>query len=152
MRLPVFRSVMRCMTALLLLLLAAVASAQQPENVSGNPVFSRPLELRGYLGDVPVLMYLRPKTEDVDSVEGHYRVQPHKAQHLSGKPVLLAGEVSGNRLSMEESDDGKEVSGQWDGELQDGVIRGVWLSADERVQRHFELHLISVSGLQPAKK
>ncbi|MBC3868785.1 hypothetical protein [Undibacterium oligocarboniphilum] len=152
MRLPAFHSVMRRMTGSALLLLAAVAAAQQPPSVSGNPVFSHKLELRGYLGDDPVQMYLQPKTEDVDSVEGHYRIQPHNASHLSGKPVLLAGEVSGNHLNMEESDDGKEVSGQWDGELQDGVIRGAWLSADERVQRHFELRLISVPGLQPAKK
>lgn len=109
-------------------------------------IFSKPLQLRGKLGKDQVQMRLQPKLEDADSVEGSYMVAGGKRN--SGQKILLAGEVSGNKLTMEESEDGVDVSGQWDGELQGHTLRGVWQSDDGKRSEDFVLELISV----PVKK
>ncbi|MFZ6730395.1 hypothetical protein ACO0LG_00530 [Undibacterium sp. Ji42W] len=104
-----------------------------------NPFFAGAIELRGVMGNDKIRMHLQPKTEDRDSVEGSYVVAGGKRNQ--GKKILLAGEVSKNKLSMEESEDGVDVSGQWDGELKDNVIRGVWQSDDGKVSKDFVLEL-----------
>lgn len=112
----------------------------QPFAPMSNPQFAKPVELRGKLGADKVTMHIQPKPEDRDSVEGNYVVAGGKRNH--GNKILLAGEISGNKLSMEESEDGTDVSGQWDGELKDNVIRGVWQSDDGKVSKDFVLELI----------
>ncbi len=111
-----------------------------------NSFFAREIEFKGKMGDDKIRMHLQPKAEDRDSVEGSYVVAGGKRNQ--GKKILLAGEVSGNKLSMEESEDGVDVSGQWDGELKDNVIRGVWQSDDGKVSKEFVLELLS----QPKSK
>jgi hypothetical protein len=105
-----------------------------------NPFFAREIEFQGKIGDDKIRMHLQPKTEDRDSVEGSYVVAGGKRNQ--GKKILLAGEVSGNKLSMEESEDGIDVSGQWDGELKDNAIRGIWQSDDGKVSKEFILELL----------
>ena len=105
-----------------------------------NPFFAQPIELSGKLGDDRVVMHLQPKTEDRDSVEGSYLL-PGSKRNKGGK-ILLAGEIGGNKLSMEESEDGVDVSGQWDGELSGKTIRGVWQSDDGKLTKDFVLELI----------
>lgn len=101
--------------------------------------FSKPLSLRGKLGDDPVQMHLQPKTEEIDSVEGSYEVRGH-----AGK-ILLAGEVTGEALTMEESQDGVDVSGQWDGKLEGKMLRGTWTSDDGSISKPFTLELQATS-------
>lgn len=117
------------------------AQAQQPAPMS-NPVFAKPQLLRGKLGKDTVQMQLQPKTEDIDSVEGSYIVLGGKRNH--GNKILLAGEINANKLSMEESEDGVDVSGQWDGELTGTTLRGVWQSDDGKISQNFVLELVAV--------
>jgi len=105
-----------------------------------NPFFAGAIELRGTMGGDKIRMHIQPKSEDRDSVEGAYIVAGGKRNH--GNKILLAGEVNKNKLSMEESEDGVDVSGQWDGELKDNVIRGVWQSDDGKVSKEFVLELL----------
>ncbi|MFZ6656133.1 hypothetical protein [Undibacterium sp. TJN19] len=105
-----------------------------------NPFFAQPIELRGKMGGEQIRMHLQPKTEDRDSVEGSYVVLSGKRNQ--GKKILLAGEVSGNKLSMEESEDGVDVSGQWDGELKGNTIRGIWQSDDGKISMDFVIELL----------
>ncbi|MDO8652993.1 MAG: hypothetical protein Q7R66_12460 [Undibacterium sp.] len=135
-------ALMICASALLLL---SVAQAQQPTPIS-NSVFAKPLLLRGKLGKDAVQMQLQPKVEDIDSVEGSYRVLGDKNNH--GNKILLAGEINANKLSMEESEDGVDVSGQWDGELTGTTLRGVWQSDDGKISQNFVLELVNT----PVKK
>lgn len=115
-----------------------------------NPFFARPIELRGKLGDDKVVMHLQPKTEDMDSVEGSYQLPGSKRN--KGNKILLAGEVGGNKLSMEESEDGVDVSGQWDGELSGKTIRGVWQSDDGKATKDFVLELLEKKSAQKLSK
>ncbi|MES2040562.1 MAG: hypothetical protein V4495_22315 [Pseudomonadota bacterium] len=114
-----------------------------------NPFFAGAIELRGTMGSDKIRMHIQPKPEDRDSVEGSYVVAGGKRNH--GKKILLAGEVSKNKLSMEESEDGVDVSGQWDGELKDNVIRGVWQSDDGKVSKEFVLELLPLSKAKKIK-
>lgn len=127
---------------------AAPAQAQQTAPMS-NPVFAQPVTLRGRLGGDVVQMQLQPKKEDMDSVEGSYFVFGGKRNH--GNRILLAGEVSRNKVSMEESEDGVDVSGQWDGELNGTTFRGVWQSDDGKLSLDFSLELVS-DDRKPMKK
>ncbi|MFZ6774201.1 hypothetical protein ACO0LB_15950 [Undibacterium sp. SXout7W] len=119
-----------------------LVEAQQAGPAMTNPLFAKPVELRGKLGAQQIRMYLQPKTEDRDSVEGSY-VIVHAGK--LGQKILLAGEVTADKLSMEESIDGTDVSGQWDGDLHGNVVRGVWLSADGTIHQDFALELVPLS-------
>lgn len=116
------------------------AQELQTASAMSNPVFARAIELRGQLGAKQVRMHLQPKTEDRDSVEGSYVVVAGAQQ---SQKILLAGEVTADRLSMEESVDGTDVSGQWDGDLQGQTVRGIWLSADGNVRQDFTLEIVN---------
>ena len=115
-----------------------------------NPVFSKQIELRGKLGKDAVQMKLQPKLEDADSVEGSYLVQGGKRNH--GNKILLAGEITGNKLTMEESEDGVDVSGQWDGELIGTSLRGTWQSDDGKRSESFALELVPAGINNKMKK
>ncbi|MFZ6747686.1 hypothetical protein [Undibacterium sp. Ren11W] len=115
-----------------------------------NPVFSKQIELHGKLGKDVVRMKLQPKLEDADSVEGSYLVQG--AKRNPGHKILLAGEITGNKLTMEESEDGVDVSGQWDGELIGTSLRGIWQSDDGKRSESFVLELMPIKNYTKAKK
>jgi len=124
------------------------AQELQTAGAMSNPVFARAIELRGHLGTKQVRMHLQPKTEDRDSVEGSYVVVAGTKQ---SQKILLAGEVTADRLSMEESVDGTDVSGQWDGDLQGQTVRGIWLSADGNIRQDFTLEIMNTEP-QKTKK
>lgn len=129
--------------------LPSMAFAQQaPSAAPSNSAsaFSAPLVLRGKLGNDAIQMRLQPKVEDADSVEGEYFV------FGKGSKILLAGEVSGTALTMEESEDGIDVSGQWDGKLDGKTLRGTWVSDDGSVSKAFTLEIQAASAsAKPAK-
>lgn len=128
---------------------AVQAQELQTGGAMSNPVFARAIELRGQLGAKQVRMHLQPKTEDRDSVEGSYVVVAGAQQ---SQKILLAGEVTTDRLSMEESVDGTDVSGQWDGDLQGQTVRGIWLSADGNVRQDFTLEIVNTDPQKTKKR
>jgi hypothetical protein len=101
-------------------------------------LFARPVTLRGTLDGVPIQMELHLKPDDDEALEGSY--------FLLGKnsKVLLAGEFEEDALMMEESVNGKDVSGLWDG-VYDGVsLTGNWSSLDGSVLHPFTLKVFPV--------
>jgi hypothetical protein len=95
-------------------------------------VLSKPVLLRGTLGAERVQISLKPKADE-DGLEGKYFVFGQSAQ------ILLAGEVDQNDLMMEESHNGKDVSGQWEGSFKNGLLSGTWSTLDGSVAKPFSL-------------
>jgi hypothetical protein len=115
---------------------AATDALQNAEVASCKMLFASPVALRGTLGDARVQVKLRTKTEMEDGIEGEYFVFGQSQQ------VLLAGEVEGDDVFLEESENGSDVSGQWNGKLADDIITGEWQSADGKLTRPFKLHIV----------
>jgi len=114
----------------------AGAAATSPPAValpgSLQEVLSKPVLLRGTLGAERVQISLKPKADE-DGLEGKYFVFGQSAQ------ILLAGEVDQNDLMMEESHNGKDVSGQWEGSFKNGLLSGTWSKLDGSVAKPFSL-------------
>lgn len=112
--------------------------ASAPVAVSSAPlVFQKPVALRGTVGDVQIQVNLRPKEEVDEGHEGEYFIfgNSHK--------ILLAGEIEKDGvIFMEESVNGTDISGQWDGTLEGDVLAGTWMSADGSITKPFSLKLI----------
>ncbi|HEY4073620.1 MAG TPA: hypothetical protein VGM52_11005 [Herbaspirillum sp.] len=103
-----------------------------------SQLFTRAVTLRGTLDGVPIQMELHLKQDDNEALEGSYFLVGQ-----NGK-VLLAGEFEEDALMMEESVNGKDVSGLWDG-VYDGVsLAGNWSSLDGSVLRPFLLKVFPV--------
>jgi hypothetical protein len=110
-------------------------SAPTLSAAAGTGPFARPLTLRGKLGDKSIQMRLRPKEQVDEGLEGEYFYFGRSTK------ILLAGEADGDDLMMEESENGTDVSGQWEGKRQGDALRGTWTSADGSVTRPFDLHI-----------
>ncbi|PWB17952.1 hypothetical protein [Comamonas sp. JNW] len=82
-------------------------------------------ELPGLPG--PVTLQLAPHPEWNGTVKGQIQ--------RPGSSAIVVGDVDKGKLTMEESADGKKVSGTWLGEVVDGScgreIRGEWLDAND---------------------
>jgi hypothetical protein len=115
---------------------AAAGTLQNAEVASGKMLFASPVALRGTLGDARVQVKLRTKAEMEDGIEGEYFVFGQSQQ------VLLAGEVEGDDVFLEESENGSDVSGQWNGILADDIITGEWQSADGKLTKPFKLQIV----------
>ena len=127
--------------------LAIVAGAAHAQSTSSQkeatmPVASAslqnlmraPLVLRGTLGAEQIQVHLRPKSDE-DGIEGSYFV------FGQGVQILLAGEVDHDDLIMEESLNGQDVSGQWEGVFKGGFVSGTWSSPDGAQSKPFVLSL-----------
>lgn len=101
-----------------------------------SKIFVSPVYMRGTLGKLRIKMYLQPHADYEESVQGNYSV--------SGKAekIMLAGELQGDELSMEESVNGSDVSGQWSGRLEGAVFRGTWYSDDQSRSLPFEVTIL----------
>lgn len=152
---------MRRIAAIVSLLLAAGAHAADVSTPVSTPapastplqsaepppqLFSKPMVFRGTLGDKQVQLSIRPKNPADEGLEGEYFV------FGSSQNVLLAGDGEGDALLLEESENGKDISGQWDGKLEGDTLSGNWTSADFSVTRPFVLKVLSTSAPVPAKK
>jgi hypothetical protein len=115
---------------------AVAGTLQNAEVASGKMLFASPVALRGTLGDARVQVKLRTKAEMEDGIEGEYFVFGQSQQ------VLLAGEVEGDDVFLEESENGSDVSGQWNGILADDIITGEWQSADGKLTKPFKLQIV----------
>ncbi len=123
---------------------AAAPAAASVAASTAAPLFLKPVFLRGTLGDVSVQVSIRPKTEIDEGLEGEYFVFGRSLK------ILLAGEMEGNVLFMEESENGTDISGQWDGKLEGDTLTGSWMSADGAVTKPFILKAIAANESKPA--
>lgn len=104
---------------------------------AASKIFASPVYMRGTLGNLRIKMYLQPHADYEESVQGNYSV--------SGKTekIMLAGELQGDELFMEESVNGSDVSGQWSGRLEGVVFRGTWYSDDQSRSLPFEVTIFA---------
>jgi hypothetical protein len=102
-------------------------------------LFASPVVLQGTLGEARIQMQLRPKPEAGEGIEGDYFVFGRSQK------VLLAGETQEDALMMEESENGTDVSGQWEGSQHGDSITGTWTSADGGMTKPFALRVVSSS-------
>ncbi|MET0962736.1 MAG: hypothetical protein ABWY05_07945 [Noviherbaspirillum sp.] len=115
-----------------LLCAGLLAAPAQAADAAGG-LFSRPVVLRGTLGDAQIQMQLQPKSDPTEGLEGQYIVFGRSGH------ILLAGETEADGLLMEESENGTDVSGQWEGRHDGAALRGTWQSADGSVSKPFVL-------------
>ncbi|MFL9877525.1 hypothetical protein PQR63_03980 [Herbaspirillum rhizosphaerae] len=130
---------LKLLLPLVLLISTASSDAQQSGGAtmavvpgSLEDIVRKPIVLRGTLGDDKIQLSLRPKVDE-DGLEGQYFI------FGQGSQILLAGEVDQNDLMMEESHNGKDVSGQWEGNFKNGVLSGTWSTLDGSVTKPFSL-------------
>jgi hypothetical protein len=117
------------------LLLAAIGSVAFAAD-NAVSFFAKPVVLRGTLGEQPVQLTLRPKIPADEGIEGDYFV------FGQSQKILLAGETEDSDLLMEESENGKDVSGQWIGKFAGDAVSGEWQSADGSVSKRFVLKIV----------
>ncbi len=103
-----------------------------------------PVFFRGTLGEDQLQANLRAKADIGEGFEGDYFLFGHSQK------VLLAGEIDGDDIFMEESVNGTDVSGQWNGKLDGDVASGTWQSADGLVTKPFTMKIVR-SATQPAR-
>jgi hypothetical protein len=130
------------LAAALFLCNVIAAGADTPATPSSSQ-FVVPLVLRGTLGDVQVQVNLRPKPDIKDGLEGDYFVFGRSQK------ILLAGEVEGSDLFLEESENGIDVSGHWNGSFSGDAISGDWQSADGSVSKPFALKTVRAGRNHP---
>jgi hypothetical protein len=113
---------------------------------ASSGLFARPVVLRGTLGDAQIQMQLRPKADPAEGLEGEYIVFGRNGH------ILLAGETEADGLLMEESENGTDVSGQWEGRQDGASLRGTWQSADGSVSKPFILKAMDVGAAETRAK
>lgn len=106
--------------------------------------FAKPVVLRGVLGDTQIQMRLQPKEDIAEGLKGHYF---HFGQ---SNEILLAGDVEGELLSMEESINGVDVSGEWYGTLNGNVVTGEWQGARGGAVKPFRLEILGTQ--EPSRR
>lgn len=111
---------------------------------AANGIFSHPVVLRGTLGDAQIQMRLQPKADPDEGLEGEYF-----AFGRSGR-IVLAGETEDDALLMEESENGVDVSGQWQGSQHGDTVTGTWTSGDGKLSKPFSLKAVEAIAMKPA--
>jgi hypothetical protein len=113
------------------------ANADQKSRLSiENLLQAGPLFFRGTLGEDQVQANLHAKADIGEGFEGDYFLFGHSQK------VLLAGEIDGDDIFMEESVNGTDVSGQWNGKLDGDVASGTWQSADGLITKPFTMKIV----------
>ncbi|MEO6919631.1 MAG: hypothetical protein ABI171_11565 [Collimonas sp.] len=107
---------------------AAVAATPVASNL-----FVKPLTLRGTLGDAKIEMHLQLKSDPTEGIQGTYTIAGQTSK------ILLAGESENTDVIMEESVNGKDVSGEWAGTLVGNNFTGTWSTTDDAVTKPFVL-------------
>ncbi len=116
-------------------------ASKTPDGFAG--LFSKPVAFRGKLGELSVQATVRPKEIAEEGLEGEYFFFGRSQK------ILLAGELEGESIFLEESENGTNISGQWEGKLQDGIIQGTWMSADGSISKPFSLRPIQPHARSP---
>ena len=124
-----------------------VADASSIKALSAaSKIFASPVYMRGTLGNLRITMYLQPHADYEDSVQGNYSV------FGKTEKIMLAGELQGDELSLEESVNGRDVSGQWSGRLDGVVFRGTWYSDDQSRSLPFEVTIFKSKDANAVSK
>ncbi|WP_150118697.1 hypothetical protein [Collimonas fungivorans] len=118
---------------------AAVAPAA---TAGAQDLFARPLTLRGTLGDAQIEMHLQLKPDPTEGIQGTYVIVGQSAK------ILLAGESDNADVIMEESINGKDVSGEWAGKLVGDTFSGTWSTTDDAVTKPFALTVQAARSAQ----
>ncbi|NMV37281.1 hypothetical protein [Ralstonia insidiosa] len=97
------------------------AQTDQPHVLQPQPDYAKYPVYTGVIGDVPIHMRLGRKPGEIDSVHGEYTAG-------KGPGVrLVTGEYENGGFLMEESDDGTNVTGTWEGTIDThGIVHGTW--------------------------
>lgn len=131
---------MRVASRLLMVVAMTVSAtgvyAGAPAAASGKMLFATPVALRGSLGEAQIQVNLRVKEEFEDGVEGDYFL------FGQSRHILLAGEIEDDELFLEESENGTDVSGQWNGKLAGDIITGEWQSVDGKLSKPFRVVIV----------
>ena len=81
-----------------------------------------------------IVLRIGVNPDDPEELNGEYQFLP------DGPVILIAGGRDGNNLTLEESDDGTEISGQWVGfYAADGRLSGERMNVDQSDSRPFAL-------------
>lgn len=103
----------------------------------GQNLFAKPLTLRGKLGDTQIEMHLQLKPDPTEGIQGTYTIAGQSTQ------ILLAGESENTDVIMEESVNGKDVSGEWAGKLVGTTFSGTWSTTDDALTKPFVLTVLT---------
>ena len=122
-----------------------VSLCRAPLAFAQTPVTTHPFKpglYRGSLGDAKIEMRLSWQAGVDESLEGSYIV--------FGKPdtVLVVGEFEGAEFVLEESHNGRDVSGAWSGRLEGDRLSGTWSNEDGSVELPFDL--VRIAALVPS--
>ena len=121
------------------------AYAATQADVSGKMLFVKPVALRGTLGGDKIHVNLRINADFEDGIERDY------VHVVRPDLILLAGEIEGEEFFLEESVNGTDVSGQWEGKMAGDVISGKWQSADGKVSKPFLIRIVR-PATKPSKQ
>ncbi|BEV16325.1 hypothetical protein HBDW_31130 [Herbaspirillum sp. DW155] len=109
-------------------------AANAPQGSLQQTLMTHALVLRGQIDGREIQLSLQPKKNE-DGLEGRYFFFGGASE------ILVAGEVDKDDFLMEESLNGKDVSGQWEGHREGQSIIGTWSNADGSVSKPFTLQL-----------
>ncbi|MGI4860542.1 MAG: hypothetical protein ACRYHA_27180 [Janthinobacterium lividum] len=113
--------------------------------LSPDPAFAHYPQYRGTLGGRPIVLRIGVKPDDPQELNGEYvfvAAGPGTGGDATrpGQVILIAGARDGDTLTLEESDDGVRISGQWVGVYAaDGSLSGERMNNDESVSTPFDL-------------
>lgn len=136
---------MRRVLSLAMLSAGLIAGAAHAADAASG-LFAKPVILRGTLGDAQIEMRLQPKEDPAEGLEGDY-IMFGRSGH-----ILLAGETQADGLLMEESANGTDVSGQWEGRQDGAAVRGTWQSADGSVSKPFVLMSVEAGAARAGQR
>jgi len=126
------------MPAAALLLGIATLAAAAADTAPTKALF-KPGIYRGHLGTRAIEAELNLDPEVPDTLAGRYRVDGEASA------ILLAGEVDGEDLYLEESRNGVDISGVWYGKISGARLTGEWSDPDDSTRIAFDLSLTNAS-------
>ncbi|HTN65497.1 MAG TPA: hypothetical protein VL051_04850 [Burkholderiaceae bacterium] len=124
---------------------AAAPATEAPSAM--EKLFASAPVFRGELGELAIQASLRQKEDMREGLEGEYFVFGRSQK------ILLAGEFDRNgAIFLEESENGQNVSGQWEGNFEGDTFKGLWSSFDGSVEKPFRLKLLPLKTTAVPKK
>jgi hypothetical protein len=116
-----------------------------PAAAPAATVVAKPVVLRGTLGTDQVQVILRRRADGEDGYEGDYFI------FGSSQKVLLAGDVDAEDFIFEESENGTDISGQWEGKRTGDTMSGTWQSPGGTVKKSFNIQVLRTDGTAKQK-
>jgi len=127
--------------------LPAAAPAMVEAPSVAERLFAAAPAFSGTLAEQKIQVSLRQKEDMREGLEGEYFIFGRSQK------ILLAGEFDRDgTIFLEESEDGRSVSGQWDGKLDGDIFSGTWSSFDGALKKPFALKIIPVKPRLPLRR